>query len=170
MAGNTTTSFPPRPELGKLRLAEPSDILRIGIVTAAAFRYTPLFQWERPHHEQFPEDTLLSYRTPFKDAMQNDNCIVLVAEDLYNPNESDLTEAIIPSNDGWDSPAENTKVVVGVTSIMLEPGSKRKGQFKSHKSQREGEPVDGAASWSNVKRRLLHLACQSWTRHQLQAL
>ena len=93
-------SFSPIPEPGNLRLGVPSDILRIGIIATAAFRYSPLFQWERPHHEEFPEDTLLSYRSQFQAVMQSDESIILVAEDLYKPDENDLTEAIIPFSNG----------------------------------------------------------------------
>jgi hypothetical protein len=54
------------PPLDSLRIATPADVLRIGIVAAAGFRYSPVFRWERPHHEQHPGDTLLSYRTQFQ--------------------------------------------------------------------------------------------------------
>ncbi|ATY60503.1 Acyl-N-acyltransferase [Cordyceps militaris] len=122
---------PPSPALGILRVATPADILRIGIVAAASFCYSPLFRWERPHHEEFPDDTLLSYRTQFKDAMNNDEVVVLVVEDAFMPNENDCTKAIIPPGNGWTPPAEGEKVVVGVASIKLEPGSNRRGQFTS---------------------------------------
>lgn len=122
---------PPSPALGVLRVATPADILRIGIVAAASFCYSPLFRWERPHHEEFPDDTLLSYRTQFKDAMSNDEVVVLVVEDAFIPNENDCTKAIIPPGNGWTPPAEGEKVVVGVASIKLEPGSNRRGQFAS---------------------------------------
>lgn len=64
--------------------------------------------------------------------MQDEEFVVILAEDYYNPNEKDSTEAIIPSNNGWEPPPPNTKVIVGVGSYKLEPGSKRKGQFQSH--------------------------------------
>jgi len=38
-------------------------MIRIAIVATTGFKYSPLFKWERPHHEDFPDDTLLSYRT-----------------------------------------------------------------------------------------------------------
>jgi hypothetical protein len=126
------TAYPPGPSLGSLRLATPSDILRIGIVATAGFRYSPLFRWERPHHEDYPEDTLLSYRTQFRDALKNDDFIVLIAEDSYKSDEHDSTKAIIPSDNGWSPPAEGEQVIVGVASIKLEPGSKRRGQFKDN--------------------------------------
>lgn len=124
-------SVPPGPALGALRIATPSDILRIGLVATASFRYSPLFRWERPHHDEFPDDTLLSYRKQFTDAMANDEVIVLVAEDAFMPNENDYTKATIPPGNGWTPPAKGDKVVVGVASIKLEPGSNRRGQFQS---------------------------------------
>ncbi|KAJ6149838.1 hypothetical protein N7471_001037 [Penicillium samsonianum] len=61
--------FPPGPPLGELRVAKPSDIMRLGIIAAAGFHYSPLSRWERPDHEDFPEDTLLLYRTQFSEAL-----------------------------------------------------------------------------------------------------
>lgn len=132
MAGLAATSFPPGPDPVGFRLASPADVMRIGIVATAAFRYSPLFQWERPYHKKYPEDTLLSYRTQFKNAVQNDEFIVLVIEDEYKIDENKATEATIPAENGWDPPAEGEKVIVGVASIKLEPNSQRKGQFKSY--------------------------------------
>ncbi|GAB1317027.1 N-acetyltransferase domain-containing protein [Madurella fahalii] len=121
------------PSLGDLRVATPADVLRIGIVATAGFRYSPIFRWERPHHEQYPEDTLLSYRTQFQNAMKSDDFIVLVQEDAYDPQENDKTDAVIPSDNGWELPEAGAKVVVGVITIKLEPDSTRKGQMKDHR-------------------------------------
>lgn len=109
-------SLPTAPPLGSLRLAKPSDILRIGIVATAGFRYLPVFRWERPYHARFPEDTLLSCRTQFMNALKDDDKIVLVAEDAFVPNENDFTEAIIPADNGWLAPAAGEPVVVGLMS------------------------------------------------------
>ncbi|KAK7403400.1 hypothetical protein QQX98_010813 [Neonectria punicea] len=122
----------PPPDLGNLRVATPDDILRIGIVATAAFRYSPLFRWERPKHEQYPEDTLLSYRTQFKNVIQSDDFIVLVQESAYQPDENDRTSAIIPPSNGWNPPKAGEQVVVGVLSVKLEPNSPRQGELKNH--------------------------------------
>jgi hypothetical protein len=106
-------------------------VLRIGIVATAAFKYSPLFRWERPHHEKYPGDTLLSYRTQFQNAIQSDEFIVLVQEDTHDPRENDKTDAVIPDNNGWEPPQAGSKVVVGVISVKLEPGSARRGQLKN---------------------------------------
>ncbi|KAK1834936.1 hypothetical protein QBC39DRAFT_220654, partial [Podospora conica] len=121
------------PPLGALRVAQPTDVLRIGIVAAAGFRYSPLFKWERPHHEDFPEDTLLSYRTQFMTAIKSDDYIVLVQDDAYIPDENDKTSAIIPDNNGWAAPEAGDPVVVGVVSIKLHPGSAHKGILNDHR-------------------------------------
>ncbi|KAH6981744.1 hypothetical protein BKA56DRAFT_584417 [Ilyonectria sp. MPI-CAGE-AT-0026] len=121
---------PSAPSLGSLRIATPDDVLRIGIVAAAGFRYSPLFRWERPFHAKHPEDTLASYRTQFEADIQSDDSVVLVQEDAYEPGEGNKTEAIIPRNNGWEPPEAGTKVVVGVMSLQLEPNSPRRGQFK----------------------------------------
>ncbi len=122
-------SFPP---LGPLRVARPTDVLRIGIVATAGFKYSPLFAWERPHHKDFPHDTLLSYRSQFLFAIKSDDSIVLVHEDDYLPDENETTEAIIPDDNGWMAPEAGDPVVVSVVSIKLQRGSVHKGELKNH--------------------------------------
>lgn len=78
--------------------------IHVGIVATAGFRYSPLFKWERPHHEEFPDDTLLSYCRQLLSANLSDDFIVLVQEDAYLPEENDKTYAIIPDNNGWTAP------------------------------------------------------------------
>ncbi|KAG8169503.1 hypothetical protein KVR01_000248 [Diaporthe batatas] len=116
---------------GALRLASPGDLLRIGIVAAAGFRYSPVFDWERPYHEEYPGDTLLSYRQEFSSVMKDENYAVLVAVDHFDPMEHEKTKAIIPQDNGWDAPAAGEEVVVGVGCWKLEPGSKRIGEFQN---------------------------------------
>jgi hypothetical protein len=122
---------PAAPALGSLRIASPKNIMRIGIVAACGFRYSPVFQWERPYHERYPEDTLLSYRQEFSEVMKNPEFIVLVAVDKYDPEESKKSKAIIPPKNGAVVPSEGEEVVVGVGCWKLEKGSKRVGQFQN---------------------------------------
>ena len=104
--------FPRSPNFGRLRLAIPNDVLRIGIVATASFYYSPLFHWERPYHKDFPHDTILSYRTQFASAIKSENYMVLVAEDEFLIDEDSKTDAIIPSDNGWLPPAVGQKVVL----------------------------------------------------------
>ncbi len=104
---------------------------RIGIVAAAGFRYSPVFDWERPYHEKFPEDTLLSYRHAFASIISSPEHIVLVALDKFDPEESSKTKAVIPSDNGWDSPAAGEDVIVGVGCWKLQEGSPRRGHFQN---------------------------------------
>jgi len=121
----------PVPSFNLLRLASPRDILRIGVVAACGFRYSPVFDWERPYHEKYPEDTLLSYRQEFASVIKSPEHIVLVAFDKYEPDEGKKSKAIIPPNNGAEIPAEGDEVVVGVSCWKLEPGSKRIGKFQN---------------------------------------
>ncbi|RSL78025.1 hypothetical protein CEP52_017669 [Fusarium oligoseptatum] len=89
---------PPPPPLDRLRLASPADIPRIGIVAASGFPYSPVFDWERPNHAKFPQDTLLSYRHEFSAVIKSPEHIVLIATDKFDPNEGRKTKAIISSN------------------------------------------------------------------------
>lgn len=119
------------PALGALRLTSPNDILRIGIVAACGFRYSPVFEWERPYHAAYPADTLLSYRQEFSDVIKNPEYIVLVAVDKYNSDEGKKSEAVIPPNNGVEMPAPGQEVIVGVGCWKLQPGSSRVGHFQN---------------------------------------
>lgn len=121
----------PHPSFGRLRLASPADILRIGIVAASGFPYSSVFDWERPGHAEFPQDTLLSYRHEFSALVKSPEHIVLVATDKFDPNEGKKTKAIIPPNNGWPTPKPCDEVVVGVACWKLQPGSNRKGSFQN---------------------------------------
>lgn len=136
---------PTIPELGALRPARGSDIPRLGIVATAGFWYSPVFQWERPHHAQYPEDTLSSYQKLIAAYLQDPKYITLVAEDEFNPDEAEKTSAVIAPYDEAKAPKAGEKVIVGVACWRLEQGSKRVGQFgnitgklsisSSHRSQ-----------------------------------
>ncbi|KAJ4220995.1 hypothetical protein NW759_007064 [Fusarium solani] len=130
MAPSPGLSSPP-PPLGRLRLASPADIPRIGIVAASGFPYSPVFDWERPNHAEFPQDTLLSYRHEFSSVIKSPEHIVLVATDKFDPDEGKKTKAIIPHNSGWPTPKPHDEVVVGVACWKLQPGSDRKGAFQN---------------------------------------
>jgi hypothetical protein len=106
----------PVPFSTSLRLASPKDILRIGVVAASGFRYSPVFDWERPYHEKYPEDTLLSYRQAFASRIKSPEHVVLVAIDKYEPDEAKKSKVIIPPNNGAETPAEGDEVVVGVVT------------------------------------------------------
>src|SRR5271154_4112365 len=113
-----------------LRLASPKDIRRIGLVAGSGFRSSPVFDWERPHHEQYPEDTLLSYQQTFASYIKSPKYMVLVVLDKYDPDEHKKTKLVLPPNNGGvEIPAEGDEVVVGVACWELEPGSKLIGQF-----------------------------------------
>ncbi|KAL2672557.1 hypothetical protein Neosp_013270 [[Neocosmospora] mangrovei] len=119
------------PPFGRLRLASPSDIPRIGIVAASGFPYSSVFDWERPYHAKFPHDTLLSYCHEFLSVIKSTEHIVLVATDKFDPNEGTKTKAIIPDDNGWPTPEPYDEVVVGVACWKLQPGSDRIGSFQN---------------------------------------
>ena len=121
----------PVPSMKPLRLASPRDILRIGLVATCGFRHSPIFDWERPYHEKYPEDTLLSLRQAFASVIKSPEYAVLVALDKYEPDEAKKSKAIIPPNNGAKIPAEGDEVIVGVACWKLEPGSKRIGKFQN---------------------------------------
>jgi hypothetical protein len=119
------------PALDPLRLASPNDILRIGIVAACGFRYSPVFTWERPWYAAYPADTLLSHRQEFSDIIKTPEYIVLVAVDKYDPDEGKKSEAVIPPDNEAETPAPGQEVIVGVACWKLQPGSSRVGRFQN---------------------------------------
>jgi hypothetical protein len=44
------------------------------------FCSSPVFDWEHPYHEKYPEDTLSSYRQKVADVIKGEEYVVLVAE------------------------------------------------------------------------------------------
>ena len=121
--------YPNAPAFGALRLASLTDVPRIAVVATSGFRYSPVFQWERPYHEKYPEDTLMSYKSMFAERIKNPEYIVLVASDVYDPDENNKTSAIIPP-DTATVPAKGECVIAGVASWKLGLDSSRKGQFQ----------------------------------------
>lgn len=107
---NLSNDVSSRPQ--PLRLASPRDILRIGVVAASGFRYSPIFDWERPYREKYPEDTPLSYRQAFASVIKNSEYAVLVALDKYESDEATKSKAIIPPNNGAEIPAEGDEVLL----------------------------------------------------------
>ena len=107
---NLSNDVSSRPQ--PLRLASPRDILRIGVVAASGFRYSPIFDWERPYREKYPEDTPLSYRQAFASVIKNPEYAVLVALDKYESDEATKSKAIIPPNNGAEIPAEGDEVLL----------------------------------------------------------
>lgn len=122
------------PAFGPLRPASLIDVPRIAIVATRGFRYSPVFQWERPYHEQYPDDTLISYRAMFAQRIKDPEYIVVVAEDTYDPDEDQKSSASIPPDDGTFKPRKGESVIAGVASWKLEPESRRVGQFQNHTS------------------------------------
>jgi hypothetical protein len=49
------------PQLENVRLATAEDISRIALVASASFFWSPTFQFQRPFHAEYPEDTFSSY-------------------------------------------------------------------------------------------------------------
>ena len=94
----SSKAYPLSTSSARLRAANPTDILRIGIVAAAAFKHSSVLSWERPYHKHYPEDSLLSYGKVFEDMMQVDDFVIIVAEDVYSYYENISIEAVIPPN------------------------------------------------------------------------
>ncbi|KAH9211802.1 hypothetical protein DL95DRAFT_510438 [Leptodontidium sp. 2 PMI_412] len=115
----------------KIRLATPEDVLRLGIICTASFRYSEQFIWERPYHAEYPQDTIVFFRHEVRSLIEDPKMIVAVAVDEYDPEESSKTGATIPVDSGWTPPDRGDEVVVGIAVWQLEPGSKRIGHFQS---------------------------------------
>jgi hypothetical protein len=122
--------LPSPPSFGQLRPAAPEDVLRLGIICTASFRYSEQFIWERPYHSEYPQDTIVFFRQEVAALIKDPEMIVLVAVDKYDPDESSKTKATIPVDNGWSPPEGGEKVIVGIAVWKLKPGSKRIGHFQ----------------------------------------
>ncbi|KAK4223411.1 hypothetical protein QBC38DRAFT_459353 [Podospora fimiseda] len=119
------------PSFGSLKLASPDDVLRLGVVCTAGFRYSEQFIWERTAHAQYPQSTMNWFRQEVMEFIRKPEFIALVALDDYDPDESSKTEAIIPVDNGWTPPKAGTPVVVGLGVWRLQPGSPRIGKYQN---------------------------------------
>ena len=142
----------PEPALGSLRVATYDDIPRLGLVAEGGFYYSPVFEYERPQHKAYPQDTLQSFQEQFQHALGSVDQIVIVAEDNYEPNESSKTEAVVPADNGWRPPAAGEKVIVGLLSLKLSPSSKRRGRYVDGKGgsqafEANSSPQSRALTW-----------------------
>jgi len=126
---------PPAPPFGALRLASLGNLPRIGIVAAAGFKYSQVFEFTRPYHNQYPEDTIKDYQRIFRGQILDPEWIVLVKEDKFDPNESEGAGGELEVGNGLPESTGSTKnsiekVIVGVCSWKLEDSSCRKGGFQ----------------------------------------
>ncbi|KAH7116897.1 hypothetical protein B0J11DRAFT_103544 [Dendryphion nanum] len=119
------------PAFDHVRLATLSDLPRIATVAAAGFFHSPTFQFQRPYYAQFVEDTLSSYWKEYHQEIQDAAVVVLVVEDLWDDSEHDSAyEALRTSPSYCARNGSQGRVVVGVCSIDLKPGSWRIGRFQ----------------------------------------
>ncbi|KAF2464864.1 uncharacterized protein BDR25DRAFT_271082 [Lindgomyces ingoldianus] len=127
---STELSFPP---FDNVRLATLSDLPRIAMVAAAGFYHSPTFQFQRPYYADFPDDTLSSYWTEYQSAIRNPADVVLVAEDVWDPDEGLGVYGALRGSSMYKFGSSPTadKVIVGVCSINLKPGSWRIGRFQT---------------------------------------
>lgn len=52
-------SAPVLPVLDAVRVANPDDLPRLALVAAAGFFHSPTFHYQRLHHAEYPDDTIL---------------------------------------------------------------------------------------------------------------
>ena len=119
------------PSFGSLRLASTDDVLRLGVVCTAGFRYSERFIWERTAHHQHLQRTITWFRQEVSELNKKPEFIVLVAFDSYDPDESSKTDAIIPANNGWTPPKAGTPVAVGLGVWRLQPSSPLIGKYQN---------------------------------------
>lgn len=82
-----------------LRWANPSDILRMGLVSYAGFEPTNFRAWMSPYHKRYPSDMLAFDRANAQDYLADPDYLCIVIEDNPKPDEASFTGAIIPSDD-----------------------------------------------------------------------
>lgn len=116
------------PKIDGVRLARLDELDRIALVAAAGFFHSPVFHFQRPHYDAFPEDTVASYQAEYEAAMLDPNSIVLVAEQIPDKNETNkVYEALQRLGPSRSQISSDGKVIVGVASISLPPHSRRSG-------------------------------------------
>ncbi|KAH8804576.1 hypothetical protein F5884DRAFT_859200 [Xylogone sp. PMI_703] len=125
---------PRAPPFGDLQLASLSDLPRIGVVAAAGFKHSQVFEFTRPYHDQYPGDTIKDYQHIFRRQILDPEWIVLIRQDVFDSkedeNEISIGERNGHSESAGSSRAPMKKVIVGVCSWKLEKKSRKKGGFQ----------------------------------------
>ncbi|KAF2190761.1 hypothetical protein K469DRAFT_392320 [Zopfia rhizophila CBS 207.26] len=129
---STMPAEPSLPPFDHVRLATLNDLPRVATVAAAGFFWSPTFQFQRPYYAAHPEDTIASYFAEYQAAIHDPASVVIVAEDSWNEDErASVYEALRRISSSKPKMTSSGKVVVGVCSINLKPGSRRVGQFQT---------------------------------------
>jgi hypothetical protein len=136
------------PDVNGVRLATLDDLPRIAIVATAAFFWSPTFRFQRPYYQEFPADTLASYWSEYKQAMEDPACVVLITEDVLEADEAEHIYKALRS--ACPLSRLGQKAIVGVCSITLKPGSCYVGHF-----QPAGKHVSAALSTRDGPLKLL---------------
>lgn len=137
------------PDLGSNRLARLSDVPRMAIAAAAGFWHSPVFQYERPHSNRYPNDTLASYRRLYQQAILDPKSVVLVVEDGYRKDEVtnayDALSIVYPPLQDQLPPEqmESDSVIVGVGSVSLQAAKSRYGLVQPEGTFRAGSFLVG---------------------------
>lgn len=115
--------------LGRHRHAKLSDMPRTAVVAAAGFRQSPVFEYQRPHFNRYPQDTLASYERQYQQAILDPKTAVIVIEDEYRKDEVSLVydalSIIYPFLHEQLPPEQlaSSSLIVGVGSLRLQPRS-----------------------------------------------
>jgi hypothetical protein len=121
------------PSIQDVRLATHDDLHRISLVAAAAFFWSPTFQFQRPRYRDFPSDTLASYLVEYQKAVEDPACVVLVAEDVIQHDEVDhIYDALRPA---FVACPQAPRGIVGVCSFTLKPNSSYLNHFLPETAQ-----------------------------------
>lgn len=97
-------------------------------VGPAAFFSSPMFKFQRNHYQKFPSDTIASYSVQYEKALRDAACVVLVAEDVIDENES---KHVYDALRGFfKSAVLKQGGIVGVCSIQLKSESAYNHQFQ----------------------------------------
>lgn len=108
----------PLPPLGPLRFTTPSNIMRMGAVSYAAFASEPLFRDIYPEYEKHAHGILQLECQHLMKMMQSPDRVLLVIQDTYNTEEIqyfDTSISHVDDNAPSHSPISNDyyQVVVG---------------------------------------------------------
>jgi hypothetical protein len=109
------------PSVEGIRLATSNDLDRISLLAAAAFFPSPTFQFQRVHYRRFPSDTIASYFVQYEKAIRGPACVVLVAEDVIEEDESEYVYEAL--RESFNSIVPTRRGIVGVCSIQLKSES-----------------------------------------------
>lgn len=114
------------PKLGPLEFAEPSDVMRLGVVSYVGFAKTSEYKWIHPWHTNSPVDAINWERFQAQLAIDDSRgmspkYVCMVIRDVHDPDEMTKSGIFLPISEATsEGVVEDDRIVVGLAFWTLQ--------------------------------------------------